>query len=106
LAAASSALWAARGLLVKDWPRTSILPALVSSAVGGTLIVVLETLWAPYTPATRLAASSTVFALGVALVLRCVFPSSLTAVLTRLPGGQRFCGWLRLQPAVVGYVAS
>lgn len=106
LAAASVALWAARGFLVRDWPRTSVWPALVSSVVAGALIMALETLWTSHLPAIRLAASGSVFALGAALVLRCIFPSSLTAVLSRLPGGQRCCGWLRLPPGVVGYAVS
>jgi O-antigen/teichoic acid export membrane protein len=105
LATATIAVWAARRFLVAGWPSRGVLPALVSSAVGGTLIVALEPLWASQPPVIRLCASGVVFALGTALALRSLFPQALTAVLSRLPGGQRFCGWLRLQPAVAGYAA-
>jgi hypothetical protein len=71
---------------------------MVSSAVAVILIIALESLWAPYPPLARLAASGVVFGVGAALTLRWLFPASLTAVLSRIPGGQRVCDSLRLTP--------
>ena len=108
LAAAMIALRAAGRLLVRRWPAVSVLPALVSSVAGGALILALDPLWSSLAPALRLAASGTVFGFGTSLALRCGYPSSLTAVLSRLPGGPRFCGWLKLRPAAPAaeYAAS
>ena len=108
LAAAGVALRAAGPLLVKRWLVASVVPALVASAAGGALILALDPLWLPLAPAFRLAASATVFTLGATLALRCAYPSSLTAVLSRLPGGSRFLGWLGLRPAAPAaeYAAS
>jgi PST family polysaccharide transporter len=105
LLAAAAALGAAAPLLATRWARTSLLPPVVSSAVGVILVVALEPLWAPYPPLARLAASGTVFGLGFTLVVRGFFPASLTAVLSRVPGGQRVCGCLRLPPLVARHAA-
>lgn len=108
LLAAAIALRSAGALLLRRWLTQSILPALVSAAAGGALIVLLDPLWSWMAPAMRLLASGTVFSLGTTLVLRFAYPSSLTAVLSRLPGGLRFCGWLKLRPAAPApeYAAS
>lgn len=108
LGAAGIALRAAGRLLVKRWLFASVVPALVSSAAGGALILVFDPLWSSLAPALRLAASGSVFSVGTMLALRCAYPSSLTAVLSRLPGGSRFLGWLKLRPAVPAaeYAAS
>jgi len=107
LATAATALRAAGRLLVERWLAASVLPALVSASAGGVLIVALDPLWSSLAPATRLLASGTAFTLGTTLVLRCAYPSSLTAVLSRLPGGTRFCGLLKLRPgATAEYAAS
>jgi len=99
LAAAGIALRAAGRLLARRWPSACLAPALVSSAAGGSLVLLLDPLWSALAPALRLAASGTVFALGTTLALRGAYPSSLSTVLSRLPGGLRFCGWLKLRPA-------
>jgi O-antigen/teichoic acid export membrane protein len=98
LLAAAAALGLAAPLLASGWARTSLLPPVASSAVGAILIVALEPLWAPYPPLARLAASGTLFVLGASLTLRGLFPASLSAVLSRVPGGRRVCGCLRLTP--------
>jgi O-antigen/teichoic acid export membrane protein len=98
LLAAAAALGLAAPLLASGWARTSLLPPIASSAVGVILIVALEPLWAPYPPLARLAASGTLFVLGASLTLRGLFPASLSAVLSRVPGGRRVCGCLRLTP--------
>jgi hypothetical protein len=103
LLAAAVALGSAAPLLAAGWLRTILLPPTVSSAAGVLLIVTLQLLWAPYPAIARLAASGAVFAIGAALTLRWIFPDSLTAVLSRIPGGQRVCGCLRLRPLATGH---
>jgi len=98
LVAAAVALYSAAPLLADGWLRTVLLPPMLSSAAGVILIMALQSLWAPYPAIGRLVASGSVFALGSALTLRAIFPSSLTAVLSRIPGGERVCGCLRLRP--------
>jgi O-antigen/teichoic acid export membrane protein len=97
LLAAAVALASAAPLLAAGWLRATLLPPVASSAAGVILIVTLRSLWAPYPPIGRLAASGAVFAFGAALILRWIFPASLTDVLSRIPGGQRVCGCLRLR---------
>jgi O-antigen/teichoic acid export membrane protein len=105
LLAAAAALGLASPLLATGWARTSLLPPAVISAVGVILIMAIEPLWAPYPPLARLAASSALFALGAVLTLRGIFPALLTAVLSRVPGGQRVSGFLRLSPLATGHAS-
>jgi O-antigen/teichoic acid export membrane protein len=103
LLAAAVALGSVAPLLAAGWLRMILLPPTVSSAAGVLLIMTLQSLWAPYPAIARLVASGAVFALGAALTLRWIFPDSLTAVLSRIPGGQRVCGCLRLRPLATGH---
>jgi hypothetical protein len=72
------------------------MPPLVSSifTVGGAMIADRLSLESPLM--IRLLLSGSVYGLVMVIVLRWFFPAACSAVLSRVPGGSRVEGWVRL----------
>lgn len=101
LLAGAIALATASPLLIRGWLREVLPPPMICSllAVGTTPVFDGLSVGSPLV--IRLFISSATYVVMMMLALRVLFPSSLTAVLSRLPGGPRMQGWLRLLPPSV-----
>jgi O-antigen/teichoic acid export membrane protein len=90
------ALAAASPLLAAGWMRSALVPPTVASLLAMTAVLAVERLGIASSLVATLCLDTWVYGLVLVLSLRGLFPGSLGSVLSRVPGGERLGGWLRL----------
>jgi PST family polysaccharide transporter len=86
-------------LLETDWVRRAVVPPLVAAIFGGAALFLLASLQMEMKVVMRLLFHSAVFGVVVATTVRLGFPAALRTVIARLPRGERWNSWLKLNPA-------
>jgi O-antigen/teichoic acid export membrane protein len=103
LLAGGIALATASPLLISGWILLVLVPPMAGSILAAGARLAYDSLWVQSSPVVHLSISSAVYVIVMMLTLRILFPSSLAAALSRLPGGPRLQGWLRLLPPSIRF---
>jgi hypothetical protein len=96
LLAGAIAVATASPLFASGWVWIVLMPPITSSVLAAGAVVIISSFVEGAPPVVRLCLSGAVYALVILFTLRGFFPATCTAVLSRLPGGLRLQGWLRL----------
>jgi hypothetical protein len=83
-------------LLTRGWVRDILLPPITCGVLAMVVVLGFEHHVNSLAPLARLCLTSAAYLLAVGLMLRLLFPATLTALLSRLPGGTYVQGWLHL----------
>ncbi len=97
--ATAAALRAASPLLARRWVRSALAPPLVGSLLASAAVVAVGGLYPALPLGAALLAHAAVYGVVLAAALRGLYPVDLAGVLSRVPGGFRVSGWLRLPVA-------
>jgi len=95
----SLALVAAAPLLAPGWVRSGLFPSALTSLCAMGAVLAVDSLGVSWPLAPRLCLDTALYGLTYGLMLRACFPGVLRVVLSRVPGGGRVGGWLRLPGA-------
>jgi O-antigen/teichoic acid export membrane protein len=99
LAAGAIALVVASPRLVPGWVRSAVAPPVCGSLLGVIVVLLAQQVGLVSALIPRLCAETCLYGATVAVALRGMFPGPLGTVLSRIPGGERLSGWLRLPGA-------